>query len=414
MDLFDKIAALPAQHEQILAVGKDPFGVCMDEMCCATEAVIQGRNVVLAGTNNYLGLTFDGPCVDAAHDALDRLGTGTTGSRIANGTYSEHRMLEAEIASFFGFGSAMVFPTGYQANLGVISALAGPDDYILLDADCHACIYDGCRMTGATVIRFRHNSPSDLEKRLQRLDGEGSNKLIIVEGLYSMFGDIAPLAEFAEVKRRHNAYLYVDEAHSVGVFGEKGRGVSEHAGVLDDVDFIVGTFSKSLGSIGGFCTSDHPKFPFLRFASRPYMFTASLSPANVASVTTALRRLRGDPSLMQSLWRNAHALYDRLSDLGLTLAAPPSPIIAVKIDSQEQAVMYWNKLIESGVYVNLAIPPGTPNSSSLLRCSASAAHTPEQIDRIADAFAEVAEQMHAYETAMAGPYLRRQAVQERV
>jgi len=412
MDLFDKIGGLSTLHDQILSAGQDPFGVCMDELLHPTEAMIGGRNVVLAGTNNYLGLTFDRDCVDAAHDALERLGTGTTGSRIANGTYSEHRTLENEIASFFGFGSALVFPTGYQANLGIISAIAGPDDYILLDADCHACIYDGCRMTGATVIRFRHNSPSDLEKRLQRLDGDGGNKLIIVEGLYSMFGDIAPLAEFAAVKRKYGAYLYVDEAHSVGVFGEHGRGVAEHAGVLEDVDFIVGTFSKSLGSIGGFCASDHPKFPYLRLASRPYMFTASLSPANVASVTTALRRIKSDPSLRETLWRNAHALYDRLDDLGLSLAAPTSPIIAVKIESQDEAVVYWNKLIEAGVYVNLAIPPGTPNSTSLLRCSASAAHTPEQIDRIAEAFAMVAEDMRSHEEAEAFP-LRRVA-KERV
>jgi 8-amino-7-oxononanoate synthase len=411
MDLFDKIAGLPGLHEQIVAVGRDPFGVCMDKMCSATEAMIQGRNVVLAGTNNYLGLTFDQDCVDSAHDALNRLGTGTTGSRIANGTYSEHRRLEDDIASFFGFASSMVFPTGYQANLGVISALAGPGDYILLDADCHACIYDGCRMTGATVIRFRHNCPEDLDKRLKRLDSKDTNKLIIVEGLYSMFGDIAPLAEFAEIKRRHKAYLYVDEAHSVGVFGEKGRGVAEHAGVLDDVDFVVGTFSKSLGSIGGFCASDHPKFPYLRFASRPYMFTASLSPSNVASVTTALGRLRSDPGLQEALWRNAHALYDRLSALGLTLAAPPSPIIAVKIATQEQAVVYWNKLLEAGVYVNLAIPPGTPNSTSLLRCSASAAHTPAQIDRIATAFGQVAEEMHAHEAQVSDRYLLRQSAE---
>lgn len=411
MDLFDKIACLPGQHEQIVAAGRDPFGVCMDEMTSATEAIVQGRNVVLAGTNNYLGLTFDPDCVDAAHDALRRLGTGTTGSRIANGTYSEHRQLEDEIASFFGFASSMVFPTGYQANLGIIAALAGPGDYILLDADCHACIYDGCRMTGATVIRFRHNCPEDLDKRLKRLDAEHSNKLIIVEGLYSMFGDIAPLAAFAEVKRRHNAYLYVDEAHSVGVFGEHGRGVAEQAGVLNDVDFVVGTFSKSLGSIGGFCASDHPKFPYLRFASRPYMFTASLSPSNVASVRMALHRLRSDPGLQETLWRNAHALYDRLSALGLSLAAPTSPIIAVKIATQDQAVMYWNKLLESGVYVNLAIPPGTPNSTSLLRCSASAAHTPEQIDRIAEAFAKVAQVMHAFEAQQMEPYLLRQSAE---
>ncbi len=396
MDLFDKMASLPAQHDAIVSVGSDPFGVCMDDMVSATEAVVAGRNIVLAGTNNYLGLTYDPACIAAGQEAMERHGTGTTGSRIANGTYAEHRKLEDDIAAFFGFGSAMVFPTGYQANLGVISALAGPDDTILIDADCHACIYDGCRMTGATVIRFRHNNPADLEKRLQRLGADDSNKLVIAEGLYSMFGDIAPLAEFADVKQRYNAYLYVDEAHSVGVYGEHGRGVAEHYGVLDQVDFIAGTFSKSLGSIGGFGTSNHPKFPYVRFACRPYMFTASMSPANVASVITALERIRSDPGLKTTLWRNAHALYDRLSALGLTLAAPPSPIVAVKVESQEKAVMCWNKLFEAGVYVNLAIPPGTPNSTSLLRCSASAAHTLEQIEWIAGAFAKVFQEVDGH------------------
>ena len=393
MDLFDKFSALPVQHDRIVSQGGDPFGVCMEEMVSATEAVIGGRRVTLAGTNNYLGLTFDEPCVLAAQEALSRQGTGTTGSRIANGTYRPHRELEAGLASFFDCRSALIFPTGYQANLGVISALCGPDDTILLDADCHACIYDGCKMTGATVIRFRHNSPSDLDKRLSRLKGDGSNKLIIVEGLYSMFGDIAPLAEFAAVKRKHGAYLYVDEAHSVGVYGAHGRGVGEQAGVSEDIDFLVGTFSKSLGSIGGFAVSNHPKFEYLRFASRPYMFTASLSPANVASVLEALHRIRTDPGLRRSLWRNVYDFYGRLSSLGLDLAAPPSPIIAVKIDSQEQAVACWNRLFEEGVYVNLAIPPGTPNSTSLLRCSVSAAHDQEQITRIYGAFRKVAEEL---------------------
>ncbi len=389
MDLFDKFGSLPSQHEQIAAAGRDPFGVCMDEVHSATEAVIQGRTVILAGSNNYLGLTFDPDSIALAQDALACQGTGTTGSRIANGTYANHRELEKELASFFDCSSTLVFPTGYQANLGVISALAGPGDYILVDAHCHACIYDGCRMSGATIIRFRHNSPDDLDKRLRRLKKENSNKLIIVEGLYSMFGDIAPLAEFAEVKRWHNAYLYVDEAHSVGVYGDTGQGVANHVGVSAEVDFIVGTFSKSLGSMGGFCASNHEKFEYLRFASRPYMFTASLSPSVVASVLMSLRRIRSDPELMSKLWRNVHAFYDRLERAGLTLAAPPSPVIAVKLPSRDDAVLAWNRILDAGIYVNLAITPGTPDTSSLLRCSVSAAHDQAQIERICSAIESV-------------------------
>jgi len=389
MDLFDKFAALTTQYASIVEAGADPFGVCMDDIRSATEAVVGGQDVILAGTNNYLGLTFDPACIRAAQETLSRAGTGTTGSRIANGTYSAHRLLEQELADFFACTSAMVFPTGYQANLGVISGLAGPEDYILIDAHCHASIYDGCRLSGATIIRFRHNSPSDLDQRLSRLGGGDTNKLVIVEGLYSMFGDIAPVDEFAAVKRKHGAYLCVDEAHSVGVYGDTGRGVAEAAHASADVDFIVGTFSKSLGSIGGFCVSSHPKFDLLRLASRPYMFTASLSPANVASVRTALQQIRIRPELRRNLWQNAAALHNGLSDLGFSLGAGVSPIIAVQMPSREAAVDFWNRLFRKGVYVNLALPPGTPNSSSLLRCSVLAAHRPDQIEQIRRAFEEV-------------------------
>ena len=252
MDLFDKFSSLPKQYEQIKAAGENPFGVCIERVERPTMGIVNGRPTVLAGTNNYLGLTFDENCIDAACDALKTQGTGTTGSRIANGTYSGHRKLEESIAAFLGKDSAIVYPTGYQANLGTIAGLCGPDDTVLIDADCHACIYDGVKLSGANVIRFRHNSPQDLDKRLSRVAGGNTNVLVIVEGLYSMFGDVAPLKEFVEIKKKHGAYLYVDEAHSFGVFGKTGQGVAEAEGVIDDVDFIVGTFSKSLGTIGGF------------------------------------------------------------------------------------------------------------------------------------------------------------------
>jgi 8-amino-7-oxononanoate synthase len=284
----------------------------------------------------------------------------------------------------------MVFTTGYQANLGAISGLADSHDTVFIDADCHASIYDGCVLSGATVIRFRHNDPQDLDKRLGRLKDKGSNKLVVIEGLYSMIGDRPPLREFAEVKARHNAYLMVDEAHSLGVYGPGGRGLAEAEGVLDDVDFVVGTFSKSLGAIGGFCASNHPKFDFMRLTSHPYMYTASLSPSNVASVLTALRLLQERPELRARLTQNSKALHDGLTDLGYTVCSNDSPIVAVKADSPEEAGIMWNRLMAHGVYVNLAIPPGTPNGVSLLRCSVSAAHTDADIQGVYDAFREVA------------------------
>ncbi len=389
MDILDKYNSIAQRHAGLLDVGADPFAVRMDKVVSATEALINGRKTILAGTNNYLGLTFDPDCIAAAVDAMHDQGTGTTGSRVANGTYAMHRELELAIAEFLGKRHAIVFSTGYQANLGMLSGLAGPKDIILMDADSHASIYDGCRLSAATVVRFRHNDPDDLDRRLTRLQGEGDCKLIVVEGIYSMLGDRAPMREIAEVKRKHGAYLLVDEAHSLGVMGANGRGAAEEVGVEDDVDFVVGTFSKSLGAIGGFGASNHPKLDVLRFNTRAYMYTASCSPSTVASVTTAIRRMQEQPELRQKLRVNVDNLYTALSEIGFEICSPASPIIAVRLKDEATAVWVWNQLLEHGVYVNLALPPGTPNGACLLRCSVSAAHTDEQIDEIRQRFAAI-------------------------
>jgi 8-amino-7-oxononanoate synthase len=393
MDIFDKYALIAGRHDKVVQAGADPFGVCVGEVLSATEARINGRDTILVGTNNYLGLTFDPAGMEAAIESIRRHGTGTTGSRIANGTYAIHRELEAEIANFLRRRSALIFPTGYQANLGMLAGLAGPRDVILMDADSHSSIYDGCRLSGATVVRFRHNDPDDLDRRLNRLEGQGDCKLIVVEGIYSMLGDRAPLAEFAEVKRRHGAYLLVDEAHALGVLGDNGRGAAEEQGVEDEVDCVVGTFSKSLGAVGGFGASDHPKFDTLRYCSRPYMYTASSSPSNVSSVLSAFRQMAARPELRLRLWANARALYDGLSAAGFEICAPMSPIVAVRLADERAAVWAWNRLLESGVYVNLALPPGTPNAACLLRCSLSAAHTLEQIAEVCRRFEKVAAEL---------------------
>jgi 8-amino-7-oxononanoate synthase len=393
MDLFDKYALVAGRHSKVLQAGADPFGVCLEELTSATEARINGRDTILVGTNNYLGLTFDAECMAAAEAAVRFHGTGTTGSRIANGTYGLHRELEAEIAQFLNRRSAMIFPTGYQANLGMLAGLAGPRDVILMDADSHSSIYDGCRLSGATVIRFRHNDPDDLNRRLGRLQEQGDCKLIVVEGIYSMLGDRAPLAEFAEIKRRRDAFLLVDEAHSLGVLGAHGRGAAEEQGIEDDVDCVVGTFSKSLGSVGGFGASDHPKFDALRFCSRPYMYTASSCPSSVASVLAAFRQMARLPELREQLWNNAKALYEGLIAAGFDICSPMSPIIAIRLPDERSAVFAWNRLLEHGVYVNLALPPGTPSGVCLLRCSVSAAHTAAQIETICRRFAKVAAEL---------------------
>jgi 8-amino-7-oxononanoate synthase len=390
MDVFDKYALVSGRHAKVVQAGADPFGVCVNELLSATRGRIDGRDTILVGTNNYLGLTLDPACMEAAVGAIREHGTGTTGSRIANGTYAIHRALEQEIADFMHRRGALVFPTGYQANLGMLAGLAGPRDVILMDADSHSSIYDGCRLSGATVVRFRHNDADDLDRRLTRLADQGECKLIIVEGIYSMLGDQAPLREFAEVKARHGAYLLVDEAHSVGVLGKNGRGAAEQQDVEAAVDFVAGTFSKSLGAVGGFIASDHPKFDVLRFCCRQYMFTASSCPSSIASVRTAFRRIREEPELRQRLWANADALYDGLTALGFEVCSAKSPIIAVRLPDEETAFWAWNRLLEHGVYVNLALPPGTPNGACLLRCSVSAAHTPNEIAEVCERFARMA------------------------
>ncbi len=390
MDIFDKYALIAGRHDKVLQHGVDPFGVSLDEIISPTEALIGGRHTILLGTNNYLGLTFDRACIDAAVKAVVEQGTGTTGSRIANGTYAAHRDLEQALARFLKKQSCMVFTTGYQANLGMIVGLAGPRDVILLNSNSHSSIYDGCRLSGAKVVRFRHNDPEDLDKRLTRQE-EGDCRLVIVEGLYSMLGDVAPLKELIEVKKRHGAYLLVDEAHSFGVFGDHGRGVAEAQGVEDEVDFVAGTFSKSLGAVGGFGASSHPKFDVLRYCSRPYMFTASPSPASIASVRVALDRIAADDDLRTRIWANAHQLHDRLSELGFDVCSATSPVIAVRLPDEKMAVLAWNQLLKLGVYVNLAVPPGTPGGVCLLRCSVSSAHKPEQIAEIGNRFEQLAE-----------------------
>src|SRR5215467_6358287 len=390
MALFDQFQDLIRSHAAVKAIGADPFGVKMERVVSPTEAIVEGRPTILVGTNNYLGLTFEPSCVAAATEALETQGTGTTGSRIANGSYGSHQSLEAALAQFYGRRGAMVFTTGYQANLGIISTIAGPKDYLIIDADSHASIYDACRMGSATVIRFKHNDAADLDKRLQRLAGTEGNKIIVVEGIYSMLGDQAPLAEFAAVKRKHGAYLVVDEAHSMGVIGDKGRGVAEAAGVEADVDFIVGTFSKSLGAIGGFCVSDHPDFDVLRVRCRPYMFTASLPPSIVASVTAALAVVERRPDLRTRLWANVSTLYDGLKRHGLILGPQKGPVVAVHLPNPEMAVAAWQALLKSGVYVNLALPPATPNGACLLRCSVCAAHSKKQLETIIELLTDIA------------------------
>jgi len=387
-DLFSKFDGLIAEREALADTGvRDPFSIVMDEIQSPTIAVIKGKETILVGTYNYMGMTFDPDVIQAGKDALDAFGSGTNGSRVLNGTYKDHMDVEQALREFYGTTGAMVFSTGYQANLGFVSAIAGKGEYIILDADSHASIYDGCAMGNAEIVRFRHNSVEDLDRRLGRIPAE-AQKLVILEGVYSMVGDVAPLVEMVAVAKKHGAMIMSDEAHSMGFFGPNGRGVYEELGLEGEVDFIVGTFSKSVGTVGGFVVSNHPKFEVLRFVCRPYIFTASLPPSVVATAATSIRKLMHAHNKRAHLWENARKMHSGLREMGYTLGTDTcqSAIIAVMLPDQQQAVVTWQALLEMGVYVNVARPPATPNGMFLLRCSLCAEHSAEQIDMILAAF----------------------------
>lgn len=387
-DLFSKFDPIIDIRANLLATGvTDPFSLVMEKVLSPTEAICNGRETILLGTYNYMGMTFDEDVIAAGKQALDDFGSGTTGSRVLNGTYAGHRAVEDALKAFYDCQHAMVFSTGYQANLGIISTIAGKGDYIILDIDSHASIWDGCAMGKAETVPFKHNDIEAMDRRLGRLPAE-AGKLVVLEGVYSMLGDIAPLKEMVAIAKKHGAMVLVDEAHSMGFIGEHGRGVAEAAGVMDDVDFIIGTFSKSVGTVGGFCVSNHPKFEVLRLVCRPYVFTASLPPSVVATAATSIRKLMHGSNKRAHLWENSKRLHAGLRELGFQLGTetPQSAIIAVIMPDLEPGAMMWEALLQEGLYVNLARPPATPAGMTLLRCSLCAEHSSEQVEEILHRF----------------------------
>lgn len=387
-DLFSKFDPLIQQREALLSSGvKDPFSLVMEKVESPTVAICNGKRTILLGTYNYMGMTFDEDVIAAGKKALDEYGSGTTGSRVLNGTYQGHKECEEALKDFYGMDHAMVFSTGYQANLGIISTIAGKGDYVILDIDSHASIWDGCAMGNAEIVPFKHNDIEAMEKRLKRIP-EGAGILVVLEGVYSMLGDIAPLKEMIAVAKKYGAMVLVDEAHSMGFIGPNGRGVAEDQGCLEDVDFVIGTFSKSVGTVGGFCVSNHPKFEIMRLVCRPYVFTASLPPSVVATAETSIRKLMHGSNKRAHLWENSKTLHAGLKALGFQLGTetPQSAIIAVIMPDLERGAAMWEALLAEGLYVNLARPPATPANMTLLRCSLCAEHTSEQVEEILGMF----------------------------
>jgi 8-amino-7-oxononanoate synthase len=388
--LFDKCRNFTRARE-VQAAGLYPYfkPISRSE---DTVVVIEGKERVMMGSNNYLGLTHHPEVLAAARSALERYGSGCTGSRFLNGTLDLHEQLEIELAEFFGKEACLVFSTGYQANLGVISGLVGRGDMVFLDKLDHASIVDGAKMSHGETVRFNHGDLAGLDRKLQRVP-EGTGTMVIVDGVYSMEGDIADLPNLLRVTQKYGAALAVDDAHSVGVLGPKGDGTAAHFGVVDEVDVIVGTFSKSLASIGGFAAGTESVIHYLKHHSRPLIFTAALPPSNTAGVLAALHVLQREPERRDQLWANTRQLQDGLRTLGFDIGPTATPIVPVLIGPLEKTFVFWRKLFDAGVFTNPVAPPAVPLSQCRLRTSLMATHTSEQIDRAIETFARLGKEL---------------------
>ncbi|OCC05010.1 hypothetical protein BA190_10455 [Labrys sp. WJW] len=369
-----------------------PLNVVIERVLSPVRAVIEGRETLMFGTNSYLGLNFDPTCIEAASTALASFGTGSTASRVASGNQALHVELEKAIAELYGRRDAVVFSTGFMANLGAIGGLVREGDAVVLDAHCHASIFDACRLSGAKILTFKHNDAADLARVIAQSEIAPSRLLVIVEGLYSVLGDVADLKAISTVTAQSGTVLLVDEAHSLGLFGAKGRGVAEAQGVEDKVDVIVGTFSKSVGVVGGYCVTHDPAFRALRFAARSYLYTASLPPPVVAAARQALSIIADDSARRASVFSHAEMLHRGLTGLGLPPLAPPGPVGAVRMPGIKAGLDTWTALLRAGLYVNMLIPPATPNGEVVLRYSVSAAHSATDIEAALDIIATAGRQ----------------------
>ncbi|MCK6578241.1 MAG: aminotransferase class I/II-fold pyridoxal phosphate-dependent enzyme [Anaerolineae bacterium] len=373
-----------------MALGIYPYFRALSD----TEGAVarfEGKEVVMIGSNNYLGLTTDPRVRQAAKDAIDRYGTSVTGSRFLNGTLQLHLELDKRLAKFVGKEAALVFSTGYQTNVGTITAVVQKGDYVIVDKDDHASIVDGCMMCRGEMKRFRHSDLGSLEDVLKRLP-EDAGKLVVVDGVYSMGGDIAPLPEIVAICKRYGARIMVDDAHGIGVTGG-GRGTAHHFGMTDDVDLIMGTFSKSFASIGGFIAGSADVIHFIQHHARSLIFSAALPAPQAAAALAALDIMETEPQHVERMWENAEYMRAGLKRLGYNTGKSNTPIIPIIIGEDFRTVMAWHALIEEGVYTNPVVPPGVPPSSSLLRTSYMATHRREHLDRALNAFETVGERL---------------------
>ncbi|MEQ8677972.1 MAG: aminotransferase class I/II-fold pyridoxal phosphate-dependent enzyme [Aggregatilineales bacterium] len=388
-ELFDKAKNF-TQAKEAIEMGIYPFFRALSDSE-GTTATFEGKEVVMIGSNNYLGLTTDPRVRQAAMDALERYGTSVTGSRFLNGTLELHLELDRRLANFVNKEAALVFSTGYQTNVGTISALIQKGDYVILDKDAHACIVDGSLMSRGEMRRFRHNDINSLVTTLEKIPTD-AGKLVVVDGVYSMGGDLAPLPEIVDICKRFGARIMVDDAHGIGVTGQ-GRGTSAHFGLTDEVDLIMGTFSKSFASIGGFIAGSAEVIHYIQHHARSLIFSAALPAPAAAAVLKALDIIESEPQHVEALWDNANYMREGLKSLGFDTGESNTPIIPVIIRDEYRTALAWRALIDAGVYTNPVIPPGVPPNGSLLRTSYMATHKREHLDRALEAFKLVGDRL---------------------
>ncbi len=378
MDFFDKCKSFTTAKE-IMAAGFYPYFRVM-ESAQDPEVIVGGKKMIMLGSNNYLGLTNHPKVKEAAIEAVRKYGSGCAGSRFLNGTLDIHVELEEKLAKFFRKDAALTFSTGYMTNLGIISSLAGKDDVVVIDKLDHASIIDACRLSFAEIKKFKHSDMNSLEFVLQECGDRG--KLVVVDGVYSMEGDIAPLPDIVKVCKKYGARLMVDDAHGIGVLGETGRGTAEHFGLEKDVDVIMGTYSKSLASIGGFAVADEDVIHYMKHHARPLIFSASPPPASVAAVIAALDIVDSEPDRRERLWRHTNKMIKAFKQMGFDTGVAETPIIPLMMGEMERAFMMWKILGEEGVFVNPVVPPAVPQGRCMIRTSYMATHTDEMLDRV--------------------------------
>lgn len=363
-----------------IASGQDPI------------VTMNGHPVIMLGSNNYLGLTNHPEIKQAAAEALDAYGTGTAGSRFLNGTLEIHVELEERLAQFMGREEALTFSTGFQVNLGVISSLVDRRDVVVLDNLDHACILDGARLSFGRVLKYQHNDMNSLEERLRSIE-PGRGKLIVVDGVFSMEGDVADLPHIVELKKKYGARVMVDDAHGVGVMGKYGRGTAEHFGIEEDVDLVMGTFSKSLATVGGFVAGSRPVIEWVKHQARSLIFSAAPPPASVASVIKAIEIIEREPERRAQLWEHAHYMKRELSNLGFDTGESASPVIPLVVGDDLTAFRMTIRLQEEGVFVNPVVSPAVPPGRAMIRTSYMATHTRDHLDRALEAFCKVGREL---------------------